>query len=237
MSTNPTGAFYLGLDDSARMAVHQSTVDPAELGRAQDRIQDLSHWRALLTDHPDNIVYQHALNEVTVGLFLLASGLYRPAFVSLRLFLELSLASVHFSVNRLELAEWLDGRRDVKWVTLADPENGVLSIRYCQAFFPELSETAPMYNAIACKIYRELSEFVHGNNHTWGIITDQIAFDRDLNHRWLRAFDEASTTVVYALCLRFLKELDKDDLAAVSAIVGYCVEHVESIRDYLAGAK
>jgi hypothetical protein len=169
MVVNATADFYLALNDAARTSIEQSTDDPTGLGSAQDRVDDLSRWRALLAERPDSVVFWHALNEVTVGLFLLASGLYRPAFVSLRLFLELSLASVHFSTNRLELAEWLGGVRDVHWASLSDSEQGVLSPRYAKAFFPELSESVLIYNAIGRKIYRELSEFVHGNHHTWGI--------------------------------------------------------------------
>src|SRR5437762_10572024 len=121
--------------------------------------------------------------------------------------LELSLASVHFSTNRLELAEWLNGGRDVKWASLADGEQGVLSVRYADAFFPDLRDSVRTYNTIASKIYRELSEFVHGNHKTWGVTTDQIEFNEDAHARWLSNFADASTTVVYALCLRFLKEL------------------------------
>jgi hypothetical protein len=231
--SNATANFYLSLNGATRTSIEQATNQPNELGRAQDRIEELARWRELLAEHPDALVLQHALNQATVGLFLLTSGLYRPAFVSLRLFLELSLASIHFSTNRLELAEWLGGLCDVKWATVSDSEHGVLSVRYAKAFFPELAESAPIYNTISRKIYRELSEFVHGNHNTWGGTTEQIAFNQDLQTRWLSSFAEASTTVVYALCLRFLKELSRQELASVATVVQSCVGHVEPIRDRL----
>src|SRR5205823_6653593 len=105
---------------------------------------------------------------------------------------------VHFSANRLELAEWLNGARDVKWASLIDQESGVLSTRYADAFFPELRGSVKNYNAIGSKVYRELSEFVHGNQHTWGGMTDQIVFSKELQSRWFSHFSAASTTVTYA---------------------------------------
>lgn len=233
---NPTAIFYAGLHDSVRLAMEEATADPTEFGPAQQRIHELDRWRGLVSMRPEAIVLQHAVNEATVGLLLLVSALYRPAFMSLRLFLELSLASIHFSANRLELAEWLKGSRDVKWSGLMDPDNGVLSTRYADAFFPELRTSVRNYNAIASKVYRELSEYVHGNQHTWGGRTDNIAFDKDLQSRWFAHFSAASTAVTYALSLRFLKDLRTEDVIAVSEIVNDCLGHLEPIRDFLGSA-
>jgi hypothetical protein len=234
MSSNATASFYLALNDSSRTAIGLATAEPAELGRAQQQIHELDSWRKLLSPRPDGIVLRHAINELTVGLFLLVAGLYRPAFVSLRLFLELSLAGIHFSVNRLELAEWLDGRRDIKWAELINEDNGVLSIRHADAFFPELRGTVRNYNSIGSKIYRELSEFVHGNHHTWGGATDQIIFDKDLQKRWLDHFFSATTIVNYALSLRFLKEINREGLNTISATVHDSLGHIDFIRNYIA---
>lgn len=186
--------------------------------------------RQILSARPEGIVLQHALNEATVGLFLLTSGLYRPAYLSLRLFLELSLACVYFSANRLELAEWMNGTNDIRWATLTHEESGILSARYANAFFPELRDSVRLYAAIANKLYRELSEFVHGNHHTWGT-TDQIVFDLTLQSRWLQNFQEAVTVVHYALCLRFMKELVPSEMAKVSGVVIDSLGHVAEIRE------
>jgi hypothetical protein len=230
---NATTQFYLSLNEAARTSIEQATADPTELGNAQQQIDDLNCWGQVLTARPETVAFQNALQEATIGLFLLASGLYRSAFVSLRLFLELSLASVHFSVNRLELAEWLAGSRDIKWGALIDSDEGILSVRYASAFFPELSDTVRTYNAIGLKTYRELSEFVHGNHQTWGGATGQIAFNAQLQSEWLSHFSSASVVVGYTLCLRFLKELARPDLAKLAPIVGATLGHIEAVRDYL----
>jgi hypothetical protein len=233
IGSNATASLYLALNSASRAVIEPATLDPAELGKAQERIDELMQWRKILVTRPESVALQHAIHEATIGLFLTVSGLYRPAFVALRLFVELSLGSVHFSVNRLELAEWLQGRRDINWAGLIDPDNGVLSVRHANAFFPELRGSVTTYNAIGSKIYRELSEFVHGNHHTWGSTNDQIAFDSDLQAKWLSHFSAASTVANFALSLRFLKELAKPDIVILSPIVNSSLGHVEAIRDYL----
>ncbi len=225
--------FYLTLNTATRQAIEQATSDPTNVGQAQHRIDQLNQWREALSARPDSIVLQHAISEVTVGLFLLVSGLYRPAFVSLRLFLELSLASIHFSVNRLELAEWLSGNRDLNWSALIDDNQGVLSTRYANAFFPELREHVRTYNAIGSKVYRELSEYVHGNHHTWGNAAGGIAYDSDLQAKWLSSFDSAGTVVLYSLSLRFLKEMPHAELSGLAPLVADTLGHIEALRDYL----
>ena len=230
---NASTQFYLALNGDARAVIELSTADSAQLGRVQQEIDDLDCWCKVLAVRPESVALQNALREATVGLFLLASGLYRSAFVSLRLFLELSLASVHFSVNRLELAEWLRGTRDVNWGALIDGDEGVLSIRYASAFFPELRDSIRTYNAIGSKAYRELSEFVHGNHHTLGDVNGRIAFNAELQTQWLDLFESASTVVGYSLCLRFLKELPRTDLGTLAPNVGAALGHIEAVRDYL----
>jgi hypothetical protein len=68
-----------------------------------------TEWRTVLNSGPDSIALEYAISEATVGIYLLAPGLYRPAFMSLRLFLELALATIHFSVNPGELVDLLLG--------------------------------------------------------------------------------------------------------------------------------
>ena len=136
MTLNATTRFHVTLNEASAAVIRAATADPNEIGTAQEQIDQLDQWSKAIQSRPESIVFQNAISEVATGAFLLISGLYRPAFTSLRLFLELSLAAVHFSANRLELAEWVQGRKDVVWSALIDPENGILSRRYASAFFP-----------------------------------------------------------------------------------------------------
>jgi len=233
IETNATTSFYQRLNDAAGIVIASATADPGEIGRVQHQIDELNQWRETLANRPESVALQSAISEATVGVFLLVSGLYRPAFVSLRLLLELSLATVHFATNRLELAEWVQGRRDVRWSILINQEQGVLSHRYSDAFFPALGESVKTYNAIGAKVYRELSEYVHGNHYTWGNTTDTIAFNAALQSRWVSQFEAAKTVVDYALTLRFLQEIGPAELGALSTIIDSSLGHIEPIRDFV----
>jgi hypothetical protein len=213
--------------------IESATEDPAQAGIIHQKVEELGFWREALSNRPESIALQSAISEAAVGAFLLMSGLYRPAFVSLRLFFELSLATVHFSSNRLELAEWVQGRRDVSWSSLIDQEHGVLSLRYADAFFPELRESVRTYNAIGAKTYRELSEYVHGNYNTWASTDRKIEFDANLHDRWATLFDSANTVVTYSLALRFLKEIGRSDLTRILEITDGSLGYIEPIRDFV----
>lgn len=233
IALNATTKFHLSLNEASAAVIKKSTDDPAEIGNGQEYINQLDQWLKAIPNRPESIVLQNAISEAAFGEFLLLSGLYRPAFTALRLFLEMSLASVHFSANRLELAEWFQGKRDVVWASLIDKENGVLSKRYTDAFFPELGNSVQSYNATGSKVYRVLSEFVHGNSQTWDNSPNIIRFDRDLQTTWIKQLESASTVVMYALALRFLKEIDLRQVPDLASTIQSSLGNIEALRDFL----
>ena len=174
-----------------------------------------------------------ALNEAVTGLYLVAGGAYRPALTALRLFLELSLASIFFSANRLELAEWVAGNKDIFWSQLVDYDNGVLSTRYTKAFFPELSIEIGSFNAKARETYRGLSEYVHGNKATLATTEESLRYSADLMTMWFDHFHSATETVLIALSVRFLKELDDDSISTIAAATRDRIGYIAPIREYI----
>jgi hypothetical protein len=236
MAENPTKEYYFALNTASRGVIEAATTDPSSLGPAQQFLDDLQTWRDVLTPRPEAIVLGHSITEATLGLFSLVSGVYRAAFGSLRLFLELSLSTQYFSVNRLELAEWKKGTGDITWSSLIDSDNGVLSHRYAGAFLPELGPHVMVYNTLARTLYRELSEFVHGNHATLGLVSDEIAFDSDLHQRWLANFTTAKTIISFALCLRFLSELPAQARPSLTNTIMSTLGHLDVIRQVLGAS-
>ncbi|PVH23855.1 hypothetical protein [Sphingobacterium corticibacter] len=110
---------------------------------------------------------KNAISQIETSIYCLTLGLYRQSYSSLRLGFELALGSIQFSVNKLEFLEWQMGKQDVKWVKIIDEDNGLISKRYFDIFFPELTALCNNYNSSSKRVYRKLSEFVHGNNGTW----------------------------------------------------------------------
>jgi hypothetical protein len=231
--TNAVTSFYLGLHRAAKNTIEQVSENAADVGKIHDSLNDLQHWYDVLSQRAESNLLKHAIHEASLALFLLVSGLYRPAYTSLRLFFELSLAGVHFSCNRLELAEWLAGRYDIKWSVLSDADSGLFSSRYAAAFFPELKEEVKMYRAIATSAYRELSEYVHGNPHTLQLTADSLAFNPTALSTWLQHFRDVALVVHFAYALRFMGELSPANLASISQVLNDTLGHLEPIRSRL----
>lgn len=136
-------------------------------------------------------------------------GLYRQAFSSLRLAFEMGLAAMYFSVNKLELHEWLDGRSDIKWSSLVDEDNGVLSQRFAKAFFSECSEYSIDYRKKAITVYRKLSEYVHGNNETWENSGLKLGYNNKLLEPYYDYFTSVVKVILFAAVCRYAKQFDE----------------------------
>jgi len=145
------------------------------------------------------------LESATLNLVL---GLYRQAFASLRLALEMGLATMYFSVNKMELHEWLDGRSDIKWSKLVDKDNGVLSNRFSNAFFSECTPYIEGYREKASSTYRKLSEYVHGNNETWDESGLKLSYNSELLEFYYASFKSTSEVILFAAVCRYTRLLD-----------------------------
>jgi len=171
-------------------------------------IDDLALWIAELGMRPEVPVLQVALREYQFALLALSAGHYRAAFTALRLTLELNFAAVQWSANERELREWRRGQRDSNWSALSDNENGILSKQFVRLFSEGLADEAAQYRASAVAVYRECSEYVHGNAHTHRSIPEQLLFDEALFEVWQEKASVVRLTISFALAARYLSDLD-----------------------------
>ena len=77
----------------------------AGLGEVHLLDEDIAAWLTRIAG-PERDQISAARRELALAEYSVASGLYRQAYASLRLFLELSFAAVHFSVNEFERRQW-----------------------------------------------------------------------------------------------------------------------------------
>ena len=133
------------------------------------------------------------------------------------------------------MAEWLRGRYDTKWSSLTGDNEGVVSTRFANAFFPELKESAALYRDVALALYRELSEFVHGNQISWRLTPSTLTHDLRLQNAWLEKLESAANVIIFSLCLRFTKELELNSIELLSPGVLDRLTHVEAIRAAFGG--
>ena len=175
-------------------------------------------------------------SQIEVSALNLSFGLYRQAFSALRLSLEMGLGIVHFSTFKLEHYEWLNGKADIKWSKLIDKDSGVLSRRFTDAFFPDLSSSVGDYNVRAAQVYRQLSEFVHGNCETWESKNLTISKNEDLIVKYFGYFTSVKEILLFSLCCRFLRSFSSDKIELMPFILEEMGHH-ESVRVFLGGPK
>ena len=197
----------------------------------------LYEFSELLFDNSEEKILQTVAMQLETASMNLIYGMYRQAFSSLRLAFELSLGLVHFSIHKLELNEWLIGKNDIKWNKLIDEDNGILSKRFSNAFFPELSPIINNFNAKAKTIYRQLSEYVHGNNETWNRCGLNLDINIELKKEYFTIFKSVSEIVIFVLCCRYLKSITLEKNDSISDFLLEEFSHISMIREYLGGVE
>lgn len=202
----------------------------------RDKLGELHHLSSCVHEFSEHIIdpqERKILETVCVQLesstLNLTLGLYRQAFSSLRLAFEMGLAAIYFSVNKMELYEWLDGRMDIKWSRLTDEDNGVLSKRFAKAFFPELTDNIDGYRQNAVSAYRRLSEYVHGNSETWdsGI---KLAYSDDLFNRYFGYYKTVADVILFGLICRYTGTINESSRESLEFVPDE-FSHIADIRN------
>jgi len=202
-----------------------------------DVSKSLQTWLEVIPDSRYKLLLSNGRQSLELSLISQTYCIYRNAFSLLRLSLEMLFGGIYFSTNLLDFIEWTNSSKDLNWSTINDPNNGVLSHRFYNAFFPELKEATDSYLTKSKLLYRDLSEYVHGNHDTW--ITESEALKIDKNEieqfeKCLKSFQEISN---FALSLRFLKEFNSNKLEQVEPIVLESLNHIIPITQFLSKAK
>lgn len=182
-------------------------------------------------------LWRSAAFEYQFALLAVSQGQYRSAFKGLRLTLELLLQSLLLSTNELELREWMVGIRDTSWANLTDKECGVFSQRRCLAFCPTLADEAAHFGSIAKKLYRELSQFVHGNMAFEPLLPEKLQFENALFNEFHKQADMVAYVTSYALTVRFVPELERCNFDLLDSHLAARLGHLEVVRDLLSSIR
>lgn len=222
---------YEEIAEATKRVREESLADLAPIDAAHVVIDEVRTWQTALIARPEAVIFAQVISALEMGLFALVSGLYRQAYGSLRLAVELIAGLSWFSCHRLDLAEWQSGGKDLIWREIINSEEGILSPRYRKAFFPELNEERK-YNGLYGKLYRELSEHVHGNARTWASGPDDIAFDDNLHSEWLEKLETFALVMHVLLSLRYLQELSPESLTALELILRSRASQVTALTKF-----
>ncbi|WPV70558.1 hypothetical protein [Chitinophaga sp. LS1] len=182
-------------------------------------LYDFANWLDVLKERPEESILHNAIKEYQIGILSNNLGLYQQAFMGLRFFLERTLVAILFSANEIELNLWKIGERDTYWNELMDKEKGVFSHKFCRAFFPELKGEINHFSAITSKVYRECSEYVHGNQTIIEKIPNTLEYSEVLFKEWNTKADIIRRVVLFSLCLRYLKHLKSENVRKIESSI------------------
>ncbi len=150
--------------------------------------------------------------------------------------LELVLATVYFSAYEVKLRNWLANSNDsdIKWSTISDPDNGVYSKGFLGAFHPGIEESGKQYSTIASRVYRECSEYVHGNRHTHADAAQPLAYSRLALQAWAGRVDATRLSTVFAFAGRYLRLLEPGVRNELEGLMVEHLGHLPTIRQVYA---
>jgi hypothetical protein len=170
-------------------------------------------------DGPERHIFIQACREYQYSLEALIFGNYRHAFSSLRLAFELFTAAVYFSANQMKMHLWLQGHDDLWWSTLTDPDKGVFSNKFMKAFNPLLEQYRLQYSSLAATVYRECSEYVHGNPSTHDNADTSIVYDQKRAQNFHDKVSTVRLCVLFQFVSRYLPELEIDKKNLIEQLV------------------
>lgn len=232
-----SGSFYetqLGDVAQATQACVAETLENRResLGAVHQIDSDFGTWIAEVNG-PVRSQLESARRELAFSQYCVASGLYRQAYVGLRLFLELTFAAVYFSVNEFERRRWMSDRSDFSWSAALSSDGGVLSRSFVQEFFPSMAEDALIYSKDAEASYRHCSQFVHGKDRVSRLIPDTIEFSGEVLDDWCETAHKASISALFLLFVRYGIELDARENQNLSDVLVGNFSHLSGIREYV----
>lgn len=197
---------------------------------AHNYLTDYESLKIAIDDRPERTVADVALKEYQFSLLALASGQYRYAFGGLRLFFELMLSVVRFSAHEIDLRMWLRDSRDINWDSLKNLDSGVFSVNFVRAFNPAFAEFGRQFSAISESVYRECSEYVHGNAGTHALLPGEIAFDEDAHLAWCDKSAAMRQAIVFAFAARYLNYVSPEGMRRMESVIVDVIGYLSPVQ-------
>lgn len=196
---------------------------------------EMGVWCNVLAQRQEAELLKMAALEYEFALLALTQGHYRYAFKGLRLVLELILQAVYLSANEVLLREWLGNRADTVWSAITDKDQGIFSLRFAKAFFPEMTKHVQHYQELAVTLYRECSECVHGNTPKCIPLPACLEFNQGVFDLWHAKASTVALIAHFVLSLRYLSEISENDVSDLEPSLSDRLGHLEEVRKLLGG--
>ena len=129
---------------------------------------------------------------------------------------------------------WKRGERDTYWSEIIDENNGIFSSKFCRAFFIELKDEISHFKNITLKVYRECSEYVHGNHRTLKRLPETLEYSKEMFDEWNIKADVVKRVILFTLCLRYLRSMNEEEIKKVNSSLSEEFKGIYPIIEKLA---
>jgi hypothetical protein len=228
--------YFRELNDQTHTIFEESLAKHSDLGLAHHISACLFEFASNVPDLSERSILETVSTQIESATLSACQGMYRQAFGTLRLALEMGFAAAHFSANKIELQEWLSDHADIKWSSITDANNGVLSSRFARAFFPEFGSDLDERQKAASNLYRSLSTFVHGNQGTWNECGLKLVYNTTILDEYFKRLEEVKDLLLFVLCCRYLKSFSAEQLDSL-VFISDEMGHLSYVREFFGGPK
>lgn len=199
----------------------------------------------VLENRLESGIFKNAIRVYQESMLCAISGLYQPAFMGLRYFLERFMMGAYLSSSEIELRTWMSNERDTYWTELVgvesntqdtnnnNPNRGIFSSKFTKAFFPDLDGERIQMLAMTKRVYRECSEYVHGNPQAIGGIPESLDYEEHILQEWLDKAETVKRCVLYVVFLRYARSCSNDDFDKVRDIFLDEFKSIKPIKQYI----
>lgn len=206
---------------------------------------DLETLYQVLGNRLESGIFKNAIRVYQESMLCAISGLYQPAFMGLRYFLERFMMGAYLSSSEIELRTWMSNERDTYWTELVgvesntqdtnnnNPNRGIFSSKFTKAFFPDLDGERIQMLAMTKRVYRECSEYVHGNPLAIGGIPESLDYEEHILQEWLDKAETIKRCVLYVIFLRYAQSFSNSDFEVVKDIFLDEFRSVKRIKQYI----
>lgn len=226
--------FYLGvMDEVSKIQEMTFEFDTNNIqSKSYSFHRDFVFWIELLNGRKEIVLLKNALKEFLVSQIMLTQGFYKHSFMCLRGFLEQTLFAIQLSTNEIHMHQWLANKKDVFWSSIIDPDNGLFSKSYIEAFYPNISDNTNEFSVMSREVYRECSEFVHGNfsinEHTINLEFRETTFSL-----WHEKADTIQLIITFSLFVRYNELINTKSLIGKSeSIISEKIGYIEAVREF-----
>lgn len=229
--------YYEDLHATAQTALHTAFADPtrkALLSSCHNFTLDLEDMAEVVSPNFASEKFLSAAQEAQCAIYLAIIGLRKQSYASLRYVLERTLAAILLSANELKYRQWVGGS-DLTWSAINGDESGVFSTSFVKAFLPDAKDEAAFLQRMASAVYRECSEYVHGNYSIASISQPIIKLDEEALGLWLEKFDVVQHVIFNAFAIRFCEELKNSPESRIFVAIEDSLSSKQYIRDALYG--